>query len=154
VDKSVKWPESIAAQGNDGVAALIQLTPGAVGYLEFGYAQLAELPMAVLENHAGRFVAPAPESGLKALEGAPIPKDLQIKVPDPQGPEAYPIVTYTWLLCRGRYKDAQEAETLKNVIRYCLQDGQRISPELGYLPLPEEVARKALEALDDIKVSP
>jgi phosphate transport system substrate-binding protein len=154
VDKSVKWPESIAAQGNDGVAALIQLTPGAVGYLEFGYAELAGLPMAALENRAGRFVTPTPESGLKALEGAPIPKDLQIKVPDPREAEAYPIVTYTWLLCRGRYRDAQEAETLKNVIRYCLQDGQRISPELGYLPLPEEVARKALEALDEIKASP
>jgi phosphate transport system substrate-binding protein len=153
-DKSVKWPESIAAQGNDGVAALVQLTPGAVGYLEFGYAELAGLSMAALENHAGRFLPPTPESGLKALDGAPIPKDLQIKVPDPQGAEAYPIVTYTWLLCRGRYADAQEAETLKNVIRYCLQDGQRINAELGYLPLPEEVARRSLAELDEIKVSP
>jgi phosphate transport system substrate-binding protein len=154
VDKSVKWPESIAAQGNDGVAALIQLTPGAIGYLEYGYAELGHLAMAALQNHAGQFIAAGPESGRKALAGAKIPPDLQIKVPDPQGSEAYPIVTYTWLLCRGRYHDAKEAETLKKVIRYCLDDGQKISPDLGYLALPEEVAQKARLALDQIKVAP
>jgi len=52
VDKSVHWKEAIAAQGNDGVSALIQLTPGAIGYVEYGYAKLAKLPMAELENQS------------------------------------------------------------------------------------------------------
>jgi len=155
VDKSVKWIESIAAQGNDGVAALIQLTPGAIGYLEYGYAELAHLPMALLENHAGNFVAPGPEASRKALEGATIPKDLQIKVPDPpNNPEAYPIVTYTWLLCRRRYPDSSVVEYLKKVILYCVEDGQKISAELGYIPLPPEVVAKVKEALADIQVMP
>jgi phosphate transport system substrate-binding protein len=157
VDKSVRWKESIAAQGNDGVAALVQLTPGAVGYLEFAYAELAGLPMAALENRAGRYVLPGRDAGRYALEGAPIPADLQIKVPDPTAEEAYPIVTYTWLLCRGRYqgaKDAQAAEALKKVIAYCLEDGQKISTDLGYLPLPDEVVRRVREAVGQIEVSP
>jgi phosphate transport system substrate-binding protein len=154
VDKSVKWIESIAAQGNDGVAALIQLTPGAIGYLEYGYAELAHLPMAVLENHSGNFVAPGPETSRKALEGATIPKDLQIKVPDPpNNPNAYPIVTYTWVLCRRRYPDASVVENLKKVILYCVEDGQKVSAELGYIPLPPEVVAKVREALDDIQVT-
>jgi phosphate transport system substrate-binding protein len=152
VDKSVKWPESIAAQGNDGVAALIQLTPGSIGYLEYGYAELAHLPMAALENHKGRFVTPTPETSRKALDGATIPRDLQIKIPDPpNNPEAYPIVTYTWLLCRARYPDARTAETVKGLVHYCIKDGQEISSELGYIPLPHEVATRVRQAVDSIR---
>jgi phosphate transport system substrate-binding protein len=157
VDKSVKWPESIAAQGNDGVAALIQMTPGAIGYLEYGYAELAELPMAELENNYGRFIKPGQETGRLALEGATIPKDLQIKVPDPsRNKDAYPIVTYTWVLCRGRYSGAmaREAEALKKVLLYSLEDGQKISAELGYIPLPADVVKRTKEAIDQIEISP
>src|SRR6202034_2159959 len=53
---------SIGGKGNSGVAALIDQTPGAFGYLEAGYAELmmlepdSYLRMAKLENHAGYFV--------------------------------------------------------------------------------------------------
>jgi phosphate transport system substrate-binding protein len=155
VDKSVTWKDSIAAQGNDGVAALIQLTPGAIGYLEYSYAELGHLSMAILENFTGRFVAPGPETSQKALAGAVIPQDLQIKVPDPpNNPDAYPIVTYTWLLCRARYTNATEAHALKKVVLYCLEDGQQISSALGYIPLPEEVVKKVKDALGEIQVIP
>jgi len=154
VDKSVRWPESIAAQGNDGVAALVQLTPGALGYLEFGYADLAHLPMAALENKSGRFITAGQETGRKALEGAKIPADLQVKVPDPASAEAYPIVTYTWLLCRGRYRDTREAETLKKVITYGLDEGQKVSADLGYIPLPPDIVGKVRAALDTIRAEP
>ena len=156
VGTSPKWGESIAAQGNDGVAALIQLTPGAIGYLEYGYAELAHLPTASLENYYHRFVVSTPETNLKALEGAVIPPDLQIKLPEPSGnPEAYPIVTYTWMLCRRQYHDAREAETLKTVLRFCLDDKQQeISEKLGYIKLPGDVAELARKRLEEIQVAP
>jgi phosphate transport system substrate-binding protein len=152
--KSVKWKESINAQGNDGVAALIQLTPGAIGYLEYGYADLAQLPMAALEDRAGKFIVASQESGLKALVGATIPPDLQVKVPDPPGEDAYPIVTFTWVLCRGRYTDANEVEALKRVLLYCVDDGQKLSAELGYLPLPADVAAKVKATIQEMHASP
>jgi phosphate transport system substrate-binding protein len=154
--KSVKWKESIAAQGNDGVAALVQMTPGALGYLEFGYAELAKLPMTVLENSFGNFIEANGDTGRRALEGASIPADLQIKVPDPhEDPRAYPIVTYTWVLCRGRYagEDARKGEVFKEVLRWCLQDGQKINASLGYIPLPPEVVRRSLAAIDEIEAA-
>src|SRR5262249_1427910 len=48
--KTVVWPVGIGAKGNSGVAALIQQTPGALGYVETGYAELTHLPMAAIEN--------------------------------------------------------------------------------------------------------
>jgi phosphate transport system substrate-binding protein len=142
VDKSVPWKKSIAAQGNDGVAALIQLTPGAIGYVEFGYAELAHLSMAALENHSHQFVVPdaSGRSGELALEGAPIPDDLQIRVADPETRGAYPIVTYTWVLGRRHYDDPREAETLKTLLLDCLTDRkQDIARQLGYVKMPEAV---------------
>ncbi len=50
-NKQVKFP-GVAAPRNDGVAALIKQTPGTIGYLEYGYAKSAGLPMATLENKA------------------------------------------------------------------------------------------------------
>jgi phosphate transport system substrate-binding protein len=142
VDKSVAWKESIAAQGNDGVAALVQLTPGAIGYVEYGYAKLAQLRMAALENRAHEFILPddSGKAGERALEGAEIPDDLQIRVADPQNSGAYPIVTYTWVLCRVRYRDAREVATLKALLRNCLSDrNQEVAQKLGYLQLPQSV---------------
>jgi phosphate transport system substrate-binding protein len=139
VDKSVPWKESIAAQGNDGVAALVQLTPGAIGYIEFGYAKLTGLPMAALENQSHQFILPDEKgkSGEKALEGAQIPEDLQVRVSDPKSSEAYPIVTYTWILARKHYEDKREADSLKALWLHCLEDAQQsLAQELGYVRMP------------------
>jgi phosphate transport system substrate-binding protein len=152
IGKSVVWPVGIGGRGNAGVAAIIQQTPGAVGYLEFGYADLLHLPMARLENKAGNFVAPNLETGLAALEGVEIPADLRAWVPDPPGKNAYPIVTYTWILCSKDYSyRGTNTAVLKEVLRYCLTDGQKVSAELGYLPLPEDMANRVLKAVDTIK---
>jgi phosphate transport system substrate-binding protein len=153
VDKSVPWKESIAAQGNDGVAALIELTPGAIGYVEYGYAKLANLHMAALENRAHEFILPddSGEAGERALEGAKIPADLQIRVPDPTNRGAYPIVTYTWVLCRRHYDDAREAATLKALLLDCLSEPkQGVAQQLGYLKLPKDVADRLRAELDKI----
>jgi phosphate transport system substrate-binding protein len=153
VDKSVKFPKSISAQGNDGVSALIQLTPGAIGYVEYGYAKLSDLPMAALENRAHRFVVPSDdgETGRKALEDAPIPEDLQIKVPDPENAEAYPIVTYTWVLARKHYEDARDASAVKSLLAHCLEEPQqKVAAELGYISLPARVVDRIRGAIAQI----
>jgi phosphate transport system substrate-binding protein len=36
--KSVNWPVGIGGKGNEGVSAAVQQTPGAIGYVELGYA--------------------------------------------------------------------------------------------------------------------
>jgi phosphate transport system substrate-binding protein len=152
IGKSVVWPVGIGGRGNAGVAAIIQQTPGAVGYLEYGYADLLKIPRARLENRSGNFVAPSLESGLAALKGVEIPPDLRAWVPDPPGKDAYPIVTYTWLLCSQDYGyRGTDTAVLKDVLRYCLTEGQQVSAALGYLPLPEDMQKRVLKAVDTIK---
>ncbi|MFG0290082.1 MAG: phosphate ABC transporter substrate-binding protein PstS [Rhodopirellula sp. JB044] len=152
--KTVVWPDSdkfIAAPKNDGVTATIKQTPGAIGYIEYGYAKLTKIPMVSLENKSGKFIQPSLESGQAALAKVEMPEDLRAWLPDPEGEDAYPIVSYTWLLCYKKYDDPAKAEAIKNAVRYCLTEGQKISDQMGYVPLPENVVEKVTAALDNIQ---
>lgn len=146
VGTSVQFPVGVGGKGNAGVTALLKQTPGAIGYVEFGYAEQTKMPMAVLENKSGKYVKADLASAQAALADVELPPDLRAWIPDPASEAAYPIVTYTWLLCYKQYADAGVSSALKAVIRYGLTDGQKLSAELGYVPLPEAVAKTVLEA--------
>ena len=45
------------------LAARIKISEGAIGYVEYGFPKRLDLPMAVLQNKAGKFVAPNAVSG-------------------------------------------------------------------------------------------
>jgi phosphate transport system substrate-binding protein len=150
VGTSVNFPVGVAAKGTMGVAALIKRTPGAIGYVEYGYASHAGLPMADLENRAGKFIKPDLRSGANALASLKLPANLRAWLPDPPGEDAYPIVTYSWLLCRKKYADSRMAQVLKAVISFGLNQGQAYSVELGYIPLPADVVRAVNKALGQI----
>ena len=152
--KTVVWPDSasfVAAPKNDGVTATITQTPGSVGYVEYGYAKLTGMHMAEIENQAGVFVAPSLESGQAALANVELPENLRAWLPDPAGEQAYPIVSYTWLLAYRKYDDPNKSEALKEVVKYCLTTGQEVSDEMGYVPLPENVSSRVIQALEQIQ---
>lgn len=149
--KTVNWPVGIGAKGNDGVTAQLQQNEGSIGYIEYGYASSQKIPTAALENKAGKYVEATPESGAKTLAAVKLPDNLRAFISDPEGPDSYPIVTYTWILADKTYADANKAQALKDVLKYALTDGQKTSPELGYIPLPTEVVTKVQAAVDSIK---
>lgn len=151
--KSVEWPTGVGAKGNEGVTAQVQQTKNTVGYVEYAYAKENNLKFASLQNKAGEFVEASPEASAKALEGATLPADFSLSVPDPAAKEAYPIVGLTWLLLYGQYGDQAKADALKNFVKWSYSDGAQYAKELGYLPVPTEISNKAIAALDTVKVA-
>lgn len=149
--KSVTWPVGVAGKGNDGVTALIKQTPGAVGYVEYGYAVNNKLASASLQNKAGSFVAPTIESGAAALASVALPENLRAFITDPEGPNDYPIVTFTWLLVKKSYSAPAKAASVRAFVTYGLTTGQSVAPELGYISLPASVVTKVRAALDTVK---
>jgi phosphate transport system substrate-binding protein len=142
VGTTVNWPKSdkfVASPKNDGVSATIKQTPGAIGYLEFAFAKFAKLEMAQLQNKAGQYVAPGGDGAAAALASVKLPADLRAWVPDPEGAKSYPIVTYTWMLFYRENKDPKKAAALREMVEFCLTEGQKMSPQLGYIPLPDSV---------------
>jgi len=154
VGKLVKWPaNTMAARGNEGVAGRIKISDGAVGYVEYGYAQRAGLAMAWLENKAGRFIEPLPSNGQAALTNseADMPANLRMFLPDPPGEASYPLVTYTWMLLYGRYPDAAKGSLVKDFVKWGLVQGQQYSQGLGFCNLPPRIAGLAAKAVDEIR---
>jgi len=154
VGYAVDWSgRAMLARGNDGVAGLVKVSEGAIGYVEYGFADRLRLPMAHLQNKAGRYVAPSNRTGQAALasNATQMPANLRLYIPDPDGDESYPIVSLTWLLLYERYGDQQKSAALKRFVTWGLSLGQSYSPELGYITLPADVARLSRAALEHIQ---
>jgi phosphate transport system substrate-binding protein len=150
-NKMPAWPIGTRSKGNEGVTASVKTTPGSIGYIEYGYALSQKLPMATLENKSAAYVAPTPASGQAALAAATMPDNMIVWVPDPEGAEAYPIVTYTWLILYKQYPDEKKLETLREFVKFAITDGQKMSEELGYIPLPASVVEKVKAAIETVK---
>ncbi len=144
------WPAGTKSKGNEGVTASIMSTPGSIGYIEYGYAKSQKMPMAVLENKSGKFVQATTQAGQAALASAPLPDDMIVWASDPDVADAYPIVTYTWLICYKQYADKDKLQAMQDLVRFGLTDGQKDAETLGYIPLPPEVVTKATGAIQNL----
>jgi phosphate transport system substrate-binding protein len=150
---TVQWPATdkfVGAPQNQGVTATIKQTPGAIGYIEYGYAKLTKAQTALLENKAGHFIEPGAKSGEAALASAELGPDLRGWVADPAGAEAYPIASFTWMLFY-KQQDPKKAEVLRKMVHYGATTGQKISDSMGYIPLPPSVVEKVMAASKEIK---
>ena len=147
--KTVSWPGSnaIGAVGNSGIADVISSTPGAIGYLNYGYVKQADLQQATIQNRAGNFVVANAETSTEALSKISLDSKLRGSDPNPAGENAFPIVSLTWLLVEPGYKSRE----MKSLLSYMLsKEAQRKSDELGYVPLPESILQNSLAAVDSL----
>ncbi len=145
---SISWPIGAGARGNEGIAAQVQQTAGSMGYVEYAYARENNISMAVVENKSGNFVEPTPESASLVFEGAEVPQDFALTVPDPDNEEAFPIAGLTWLLLYPEYEDPAKAQALNAVIDWSLTEGRGSAEELGYVPLADSVADRVQQTVD------
>jgi phosphate transport system substrate-binding protein len=145
-DKIVKWPTGTGAKGNAGVAAAIQQTSGAIGYLDQAYALQNNFTFAAVKNKAGHYVLPTLPATSAAAVGIKLPADLAISTVNSANPSAYPIVSQTFLItykdmCKaGRSQSA--AAGVKKFIDYGLGAGQAVEKQLQYAPLPPAILAK------------
>jgi phosphate transport system substrate-binding protein len=140
---SVNWPVGLGGKGSEGVSATVGQTPGAIGYVELGYATSNKLPFGQVKNSAGKVIAPTLEAVTAAAAGA-LGKlgpttDFRVSLTNPDGADAYPIATMTWLLLHKSYADHPKAKALVEFVWWAETEGQARAPELGYAPLPKQL---------------
>lgn len=137
---SVNWPVGLGGKGNEGVAATVNQTPGAIGYVELGYAAPNKLPFAQVQNRAGKFISPTLAATTAAFAGALASMnpntDFRVSITDPEGADAYPICSMTYLLLRKQYDDPVKTEALIKFVWWAETVGQDKATSLGYAPLP------------------
>jgi phosphate transport system substrate-binding protein len=140
---SVKWPVGLGGKGNEGVAGIIRQMQGSIGYIELIYAIQNKIPYGVVKNAAGNFVKASLESVTAAAASAPkMPADFRVSITNAPGKDAYPISSFTWLLIPAQSKDAAKGKILSDLLTWIVNDGQKMTADLAYAPLPESVATK------------
>ncbi len=154
VSKSPSWPVGTGATGSSGVAAAVQQTPGAIGYVELGYATKGNIPFASLMNASGQTIAPSTASTEAAAAFATYPTDptaLTFSLVNSSSSGAYPIVTPTYVLVSQTQKDTAKGNALKAWLTWALQPKQQQeTPSLGYAPLPSKLDALALAAVKTV----
>jgi phosphate transport system substrate-binding protein len=147
--KSVQWPVGVGGKGNDGVAAVLNNTPGSIGYINQSFVTGA-LRAAALQNRAGNFVKPGFKTGSSALNTIVLDGNLAGEDFNPAGAQSYPITTLTWVLAY-RTGNGAKASQLREVFKYMLGNkAQNLADDLGYVPLRGDILKKSNAAIANV----
>jgi phosphate transport system substrate-binding protein len=143
---SVEWPLGLGGKGNDGVASLVSLVPGAIGYLEYTYAlqRLDRISFGVVQNSAGNFVVPDAASFQAAASSADwaADRDFHLVLTDAPGEDAYPITATTFVVMPKQPKSPERSAAAIDFVRWSLESGKTQAETLNYVPLPQTLVQQ------------
>ena len=136
------------------MTALVQQTPGSIGYVELIYALNNKIPFAQLQNKSGNWVdaSLAGVTAAAAAAAANMPADFRVSITDATGPDVYPISSFTWLLVYQKQTKKDVGEQIKKFLSWALTEGQTYAPDLKYAPLPAAVIQKETAQIQQIQV--
>jgi len=156
VDKTGNWPKAQRGEKSDGVTQLLKEVKGGIGYIEQNYASKNKLPVALLQNKAGKFVGPTAEavsaaasSGAANMSG----DQLVANIWNADGEGAYPIASFTYLIVYkdlGYVKDEAKAKALVSFLTWATTEGQAKAAGLDYAPVGDAVTAKVKEAITSL----
>ncbi len=139
VSTQVDFPTGVGGKGNDGVAAIMARTEGALGYLAISYVFGNDLDYALIRNEAGQFPVPGQASitaAASAVKSIPSDNAISLTNPPASAPDAYPISTFTYALVP---ESSGKATTLRDFLTYAIGPGQKFGERLQFAPLPAKV---------------
>ncbi len=148
---SVKWPVGLGGKGNEGVAGQIRQLQGSIGYVELIYAAENKITYGSVKNAAGNFVKASLDGVTEAAASSPkMPADFRVSITNAPGKTAYPISSFTWLLIPAQAKDPKKGKIIADFLDWMVSDGQKMTGQLSYAPLPPNVVEKVKAAIKQI----
>lgn len=155
--KEVKWQIGLGGKGNQGVAAVLQQTKGAIGYVEQNYADQNKIAYGSVRNKTGKFVKATPESVSAAADAAAAEMSgavLKANLWNQAGDGSYPIASFTYLIVYKDLKNVkskEQAQALYDFLWWSTHAGQKFAAALDYAPLAPAVLKKVEGALTTVK---
>jgi len=149
---SVNWPVGIGGNGNEGVAGVVQNTPGAIGYNSLVYAVLNDIAYGYVTNKSGNVIEPSLTATSLAAD-VPLPTDTRILVTDTDAPDGYPIAGFAWMLmyenleANNAISTRTEAEELLKFVLWTIADGQDLAEPLSFARIPAAVLQLNLDMI-------
>jgi phosphate transport system substrate-binding protein len=139
---SVQWPVGIGSKGNEGVAAGVGQTKGAIGYVEYAYSKQNNMTYANMVNHDGKTVSPSTatfQAAAANADWAHAPGFYQILTNEP-GADSWPITASSFILMHKQAADvAASADALKFFDWAFKKEAAKMAEDLIYIPMPDAV---------------
>jgi len=140
---AVKWPAptSVGGRGNEGVAANVSRTRGAVGYVEYAYAKRNNIPYMQLQNKDGNFVSPTEEAFADAAAGVDwfsVP-GMGVSMVDAKGAKSWPISTASFILMYKEPTNKTESAEVLKFFDWAFKNGKQMASDLDYVALPDSL---------------
>ncbi len=144
------------AQKSAGIIQAVHSAPGAVGYVEKGFADQGGVTYAQIDDGNGA-VALTDESARRAIDGATfagVGDDLKLdlkSIYSTQAAGAYPLVLATYeIVCSKGYDPATSA-AVRSFLTVAANYAQGALSGAGYVALPEKFRRRLLTAINAIR---
>lgn len=160
--KTVTWPVGLGANGNQGLASVVQANSDTIGYIELAHVLQNNVTVAAIQNPSGNWIVPSLESTQIAAQssassGLPAGNEdwAEVSLLNSQDPQAYPIVSFSYTLVYQELNvipsmTFDKAKALVEFLWWMVNDGQQLAPELSYVPLPANVVQANEEAIRSI----
>ncbi|HEX5420933.1 MAG TPA: phosphate ABC transporter substrate-binding protein PstS [Gammaproteobacteria bacterium] len=140
---AVAWPLGLGAKGNEGAANMTARTGGAIGYVDYAYAQQSKMTYVRLENREGEPITPSIEAfqaAAASADWAHAPNYHLILVDQP-GADSWPITGASFILMHGSVRNADAALTALKFFAWSYAEGDELAVDLYYIPLPDKIVQ-------------
>jgi phosphate transport system substrate-binding protein len=136
-----RWPTGTGGVGNEGVAAYVQRTRFALGYVEYIYGRQHNLSDVALQNRAGRFVRAGREAFRSAVAASSwnFTATSQQLPTDQPGTESWPVTGASFILVATSPEHSVNTGEVLRFFDWALRHGEPIADKLDYAPLPPSV---------------
>ncbi|MYU13094.1 phosphate ABC transporter substrate-binding protein PstS [Streptomyces sp. SID8361] len=144
-----------SADGSSGVSSQVKQVSGAISYFELSYATANSIKTVDLNTGASAPVQATVDNASAAISEAKIKgtgSDLALDLAyDTKAANAYPITLVTYEIACDKGNKADTLAATKSFLTYVAsEDGQTSLKELGYAPLPTEIANKVRESVKSL----
>jgi phosphate transport system substrate-binding protein len=144
------------APRSGGVVQAVQATPGAIGYVERGFADRAQMPFAQIDtgNDVVALTEETARNAVNAVTFATSGNDLVLDLDTMyrnRAPTSYPIVLVTYEIVCSKGYDPDTAAAVKAFLTTAVDKGQAALTSAGYVPLPDKVKERLIAAIDALQ---
>ncbi len=143
---TVSWTVGLGGKGDEGVAKFVQRLPGAIGFVDYGYAFNHSLTYTQLRNQSGAFVAPSPQSLAAAVSSNWENSAFSEILTEERSQGAWPITGATFALIRKVPDKPEQAREILKFFTWAFKEGGKSATESNYVPLADSTT-KAVTAL-------
>ena len=154
---TVDWPvdkvkRGLGGSGNPGVAAAVQKTRNAIGYVELEYATSQKISYTKMINAAGKTIDASAASTIEAQLDGVFDKRLAASIQNSKREGAWPIAGYTYIILNKDYADCAKAAKLLSFITWSITspEGQAIATKRQFATLPAAIVPQVGQAIKSV----